>query len=271
MKKLILLLVLGVMVLACKNETKSTSEENVEEINQSTMSDDTMNKAYPEDLSAVFEAHGGMDRWNSINNLCFEMDGRSGKEIHTTALKSRMAKIEHKDWSIGYDGTNVWLLQNEEDAYSGNARFYHNLMFYFYAMPFIVGDDGIQYEAVPSTELDGTMYPGIKISYEAGVGDSPEDEYIVYYDADTKQMTWLGYTVTYRSQEKSEDWHFIKYDQWQDINGLQLPKKLTWYNVEDGKPSSERNDLLFTKVTATETVLDPTVFEQPAKAVVVEK
>jgi len=270
MKNLILVLTLLAAMTACKNETTSTTEATTE-TSLSDTAENTMATNYPETMTAIFEAHGGMERWNEMNNLCFEMDGRGGVETHTTSLKDRKAKIETKDWTIGYDGADVWLLQHKEDAYKGNARFYHNLMFYFYAMPFIVGDNGIQYEKLPATELDGVMYPGVKISYGAGVGDSPEDEYIVYYDKATMQMTWLGYTVTYRSQEKSEDWHFIKYADWQDVNGLILPSKLTWYNVEDGKPTTERNDMLFNKVTATETVLDPAVFAKAALSEVVEK
>ena len=53
-------------------------------------------------------------------------------------------------------------------------------MFYFYAMPFILADDGIIYEDVAALKFEGKSYPGIKISYESGVGESPEDEYILY-------------------------------------------------------------------------------------------
>ena len=270
MKNLFLAITVVASLTACKNDKTATSEV-VEETKEVIMDNTAMATNYPDAMSAIFKAHGGMDNWNKMNNLCFEMEGRAGVETHTTSLKDRKSKIEAKDWTIGYDGPDVWLLQNQEEAFKGNARFYHNLMFYFCAMPFIVGDDGIQYEAVPPTELDGVMYPGIKISYNAGVGDSPDDEYIVYYDDATKQMTWLGYTVTYRSQEKSDKWSFIKYADWQEVNGLVLPKKLTWYNVEEGKPTTERNDMLFTKVTSTETVLTPAVFEKPDQAVVVEK
>ncbi|MEL6813072.1 MAG: hypothetical protein AAFP76_17255, partial [Bacteroidota bacterium] len=44
----------------------------------------------------------------------------------------RKVKIENEKWSIGYDGEDVWLLQNEEDAYTGNARFYHTSMSFKY-------------------------------------------------------------------------------------------------------------------------------------------
>jgi len=50
---------------------------------------------------------------------------------------------------------------------------------------------------------------------------------------------------------------------------VDLPKKLTWYHVENGTPTNERNDLKFEKVTLTETKLEASVFDKPEGAVVV--
>ncbi|MEL6812920.1 MAG: DUF6503 family protein, partial [Bacteroidota bacterium] len=159
---------------------------------------------------------------------------------------------------------------NEEDAYTGNARFYHNLMFYFYAMPFVLGDDGINYTAVGSTRLDGKDYYGVKVSYLDGVGDSSNDEYILYFDPETNVMSWLAYTVTYGKEEKSDRWSYIKYGKWNPVNGITLPKSLTWYKVEDGKPTEERSTMEFDKITLTETILDDDVFAKPDGATIAE-
>jgi hypothetical protein len=268
MKKLSILFVSALLLVSCKNATEEKVDMNETEKETSIAMKETAD--YPAPMQAVFEAHGTMAEWNKMHNLCFEMDGKNGNETHTISLHDRRSKIETKDWSIGYNGDDVWLLENDPGSYKGNARFYHNLMFYFYAMPFVLGDDGIQYKIMPLTELDGTNYKGVKVSYEAGVGDSPKDEYILYFHPDTNQMEWLGYTVTFGKDATVDDWHFIKYDEWTEVNGLLLPKKLTWYNVEDGKPTDERNDLRFKKITVTETTLEDSVFEKPESAVVVE-
>jgi hypothetical protein len=84
-------------------------------------------------------------------------------------------------------------------------------------------------------------------------------------------MAWLAYTVTFKDQKKSDDWHYIKYDKWQDVNGLLLPEKLVWYNVENGKPKGKKMDVKFDKVTTTETMLDAAVFSKPAEAEYVKK
>ncbi|SRX55669.1 DUF6503 family protein [Aequorivita sp. CIP111184] len=275
MKKPILLLAVLLSLWACKNDTKTNSENTtiepkIEELEldstqTSATNDAEKPKVYPAPLQAVFNAHGGLDHWKQMNNICFEMKGKNGYETHTVSLPDRRTKIESKDWSIGYDGKQVWLLKNDL-GYEGNPVFYHNLMFYFYAMPFIIADPGTNYTAVEPTKLDGKMYNGFKISYDDGVGDSSKDEYILYFDPETNKMAWLAYTVTFKDQTKSDDWHYIKYNKWQDVNGLLLPEKLTWWNVENGKPHDEKMDIKFDKISATETILDASVFAKPSEA-----
>ena len=277
MKKLILLAAVLLLVWACKNDKKTTGEdprvEGTELDSTGVAAPDgnekniqaNVGKTYPTGLQSVFTAHGGLDHWKTMNNLCFEMKGKNGAETHSISLPDRMTKIESKDWSIGYDGKGVWLLKHDL-GYEGNPVFYHNLMFYFYAMPFIIADPGTNYAEVGPTELDGKMYNGFKVSYNDGVGDSPEDEYILYLDPTTNKMAWLAYTVTFKEQKKSDDWHYIKYDKWQDVNGLLLPEKLVWFNVENGKPKGKKMDIKFEKVTATETMLEASVFAKPSEA-----
>ncbi|MCZ4320136.1 hypothetical protein O4H26_14175 [Aequorivita viscosa] len=277
MKKLILLFTLVLSLWACKNDQKTSGEDpRVEGTELDTTGveapagearDASANipKTFPTQLQNVFTAHGGLDHWKQMNNLCFEMKGKNGDEVHTISLPNRQNKIESKDWSIGNDANGVWLLRHDL-GYEGNPVFYHNLMFYFYAMPFIISDPGTNYTAVEPTELDGEMYNGVKISYNDNVGDSPEDEYILYFDPTTNKMEWLAYTVTFKDQKKSDDWHYIKYDKWQEVNGLLLPEKMVWYNVENGKPKGKKMDIKFDKVTATETMLDASVFAKPYEA-----
>ncbi len=267
MKTISLLIVASLLVFACKEEKKDPQPIIHDTIPISQETARLMN--YPVPFKEVLKVHGGMERWSDMKNLCFEISKQNGSETHTISLPNRRTKIESEQWSVGFNGKDVWLLQNQEEAYKGNPRFYYNLMFYFYAMPFVLADEGINYEEVKGTELDGEVYEGIRIYYDAGIGNSPKDEYILYYHPETHQMAWLGYTVTYNDNEASDDWRFIKYSEWQEVNGLQLPKTLTWYTIENGKPIQARNNVNFEKVTITESELDDSVFEIPVGAVVI--
>ena len=262
MKKIALITLCLVSILACKQEQKSEDYKNAE-LNVTTT-------IYPENISKVFDAHGGIDTWNAMQTLEFTMPKDTGDEVTFTDLHSRKSLIKMPNHTIGYDGSDVWLQSNDTTTYKGNPKFYYNLMFYFYAMPFVLGDDGINYADVEPLEFEGVSYPGILISYEAGVGESPDDEYILYYHPETFKMEWLGYTVTYFSQEKAKEFHFIKYSDWQDVNGLQLPKTLTWYNYENNTPTTLRNVVDFVNVKLTKEPLNDDMFKAKDTTLIVK-
>ncbi|PQB04707.1 DUF6503 family protein [Aureitalea marina] len=269
MKKITYLLLFSVIVLACKNKQEEASVDDITTFNEKAPAEDTVQ--YPENLARIMEVHGGMDQWNKMNELRFELNKESGREVHQVSLKDRRTRIDGPDWTIGSDGQDVWLEQAVDSAYGGNARFYHNLYFYFYAMPFVLGDEGIVYEDVEPKELDGVSYPGVRISYELGIGDSDKDEYVLYYDPETYVMKWLAYTVTFKTNESSDNWRYIKYSKWSPINGLTLPETLTWYQVEDDQPTEPRNELLFEKVAVSEAQLGDDLFSRPSSAEIIQR
>lgn len=225
---------------------------------------------FPDELGKVFEAHGGIEKWKGMQTLSYEIPKDSTSEKHLIDLKRRRDKVETADYSMGFDGSEVWL-KDENQLFKGNALFYHNLMFYFYAMPFVLADEGINYTKAADLTFEGKTYPGFKISYNAGVGASSDDEYFIYYNPDTYQMEWLGYTVTFFDNKKSDDVHWIRYNNWQEINGLLLPISLKWYDYENGLPTKLRNELPFSSVTISETPVDESLFVKPEGAEVVEK
>ncbi len=265
MKKIIFLLTAVVLFSNCKEATKEQSAES------STQEEVIPQKTYPESITKVFEAHGGIDLWNAMSQLKYTIDrGGDANETHTVNLKDRRTLIDNKNYKLGFDGEKIWLDQDSTFFQPQRARFYHNLYFYFYAMPFILGDDGINYEEVEPLVFEGISYPGTKISFNSGVGDAPEDNYILYRNPETNEMAWLGYTVTYSTQQKSDKYSYIKYGEWQNVSGLKLPKTLNWYTVEEGKPVAERNAQPFTNVLVSKAPPLSDFFVKPEKGEYIE-
>ncbi len=259
--KLVLVSLFCLTVLACKEtpkEMKAESEapEAVAEIDDSK---------YPEALRKIFEAHGGLTAWKAKRTISFEIPKKDMTEKHTIDLFSRNEKIEMPGISMGSQGSNIWLL-DEKEAYKGDAVFYHNLMFYFYAMPFVLADDGIQYGDTIPLEFEGKEYPGIRISYNDGVGLSAKDEYFIHYNPETYKMEWLGYTVTFRSGEKSDNVKWIRYKDWMNVDGLVLPKSLTWHEYEGRTIKEPREPLQFENVTLSQTTMAEDFFTMPENA-----
>lgn len=220
---------------------------------------------YPAAMWKILEAHGGLAVWQEQQLLSYELVKNSGTEKHSIDLYSRKDRIETESYQMGFDGKDVWLL-DPDGNYKGDPVFYHNLMFYFYAMPFVLADDGIEYYETDDLTYEGKDYPGLGIRYDDGVGTSPEDEYFIHYDPETNQMAWLGYTVTYRTGEKSEDVHWIRYDNWTTINGVILPKSISWYNIEEGELSTLRNTVDFENIQLSKGPADPSMYNKPGAA-----
>lgn len=261
MKRLSLIIILAVLFTACKNETKTEYQDENLEVTTSI---------YPEAITKVFDAHGGIDSWNQFNGLQFGIQREDLVEKHEVNLKNRQSLIKYKHHHLGFDGEQVWLKNLDTTTYKSNPKFYYNLMFYFYAMPFIVGDNGINYEEGPELEVDGKTYPGILISYEAGVGESPEDEYVIYYDEETNRMEWLAYTVTFFSKEKGKKFNLIKYADWQSSDGLLMPTKLQWHKFEEGEVGEMRNEMVFINAAFSKDSPNTNLFVVPEGATIAE-
>lgn len=259
------IIVLTFCLFACKDKPKKvgsveSEEKEVKQVEQTI---------YPKELFKVFEAHGGLDTWKVYKTLSFEIPNPEFNEVQTIDLQKRFDKISTPAYTIGYDGSDVWLIDNTGD-YKGKPKFYHNLMFYFYAMPFVLSDDGITYEKIDALVHEGFNYPGFKITYNNGIGASSTDEYYIHYDAETFQMKWLGYTMTYFTGEPSEKINWINYNEWEKVDEFLLPKAIIWHTVDEGVIKEAKKTVNFEKANLSIEAKPIEFYSKPEKAVFVE-
>lgn len=245
-------LAIPILMLAC--QPSKQTEKQTEEITYKAPDH------HSESLTKVFDAHGGYEQWTKMKSLSY----MKGEESTITNLQNRKIRLESPKQTIGFDGENVWVTPDTVDA--SRSRFYHNLYFYFYAMPFVVGDPGAFYDDVEPRALKGKTYKGIKISYGENVGDAPDDTYILWYDPETNKMEWLMYTVTYRSGEPSDTYKLIKYDQWAEVNGLLLPTAIQWHQFKNDSVGEMSNEVVFESIELSEEAPADSLFVMPENA-----
>ena len=99
-----------------------------------------------------------------------------------------------------------------------------------------------------------------------GIGTSPKDEYYIHYDPETFNMAWLGYTVTYRTGEDSDNIKWIRYNDWGDFNGLKLPQSISWYNYEGMDIKDVRSTVHFENVSVTSDLKPMRFYDKPREA-----
>ena len=132
--------------------------------------------------------------------------------------------------TVVFDGETAWLTPADSDF--SRPRFHVLTWSYFMAAPFKLRDPGANLEMLGERDLRGETYNAARLTFDPGVGDSPDDWYIVYRDKDTNRLHAMAYIVTYgKSREKAEqEPHAIVYENFADIDGVTLAKNWRFHH-----------------------------------------
>ncbi len=241
-------------------------QSNESESAQTATTETPATQEYPAYFRDVLEAHGGLERWREFGSMQYEISKKGETETHLVDLKNRKDLVKAPNYTIGFDGAQVWVSPNKAAFPDQSATFYHNLYFYFHAMPFVLADPGVKYEKLDDITVQGQPYHVIGISFGSGIGDTPEDQYQMFVNPETKRMEWLLYTVTYFDKKASNVYKALKYEDYKEHQGLLFPTKLTSYVYEDGQIGDMRYGFSFENLQLEKEQPEQTQFEKPANA-----
>ncbi|MCH7547572.1 MAG: hypothetical protein IID30_14315 [Planctomycetes bacterium] len=182
-------------------------------------------------LAATFEAHGGLDRFQSFGTMAYTMKGfplsapMAKTNRSTVDLKTRRNRIDGEGFTVAWDGERAWSTPGP-DAVGLPPRFVTLGSFYFIGMPFVFGDDGVVLEEDGYGTFRGTTYRVVNVSYKPGVGYTSEDEFTVFINPETDRIALIHHSVTENPDIDRVTWTF---DEFQEVEGLLLPAKMTFY------------------------------------------
>ncbi len=193
-------------------------------------------------IEAMTDAHGGMERWRSAPTVSW-VDVWSGAEGEpgppsriVVEQGSRRALLEVGDgMHMAWDGERAWS-SNWQAPYP--PRFYALLNYHFLNLPWVVHDPGVVLSEPGVAKLadDPTEYRTVRVTYEAGVGDTPDDYYVLYIHPETHRLHANEYIVTYTSilPEGVEHTppHVLVYDEYSSVDGLLVPTRFTIYEEQ---------------------------------------
>ncbi len=265
MQHQILLVLASLLVCSCGQNIATNQQE---ELPKNTVPKKVINTTqYPNLLQKALEAHGGLDTWRSYASLKYDKVSAEGSsENQLINLYNRKVLISRETVQIGFNGEQVWVSPNLAAYGKGSARFYHNLHFYFFGIPFLLADPGINYEDQGEVMIDSVSYKALKITYNEGIGDSDGDVYIAHFDPETYQLKLLLYTVTYYGDNGAASFNALKYEEWQKIDGLLVPKTYVGYVYENGSLGKQRYSATFNNISFMEEAPDESLFEIPEVA-----
>lgn len=193
------------------------------------------------------KAHGGLTRWFANGPIFFRfkyepLGERTTRDTYQTVdTWSSMARHYYavdEAKQFGWTGEQAWYV-SQDDKLDINPRFWSLTPYYFIAMPFVLADPGVNLEYLERQTLGDEEFDVVKATFGEGVGDAPDDYYIVYFDTETRHVHGLRYIVSYKgffpdgghSPEK-----FMRYEGRQRVEGITLAKNFPTYkwNKDEG-------------------------------------
>lgn len=230
--------------------------------------DPRLNQA--EEFKKLLNAHGDWSKWVNAKSFSFAMihETNLAWENHYINLTDRKVRIDADTWQAGNDGEKIWISPNRQ-AFQGNSvRFYHNLYFYFYSIPYIFTDPGVLVEKVENKMLNGQYFETFQVNFEENVGDSPGDHYFMLVDPDTGKLAWVLYSVTFFDKNNTK-MNALKYEDYRNTDGMIFPRVMTGYQYENDSTGRLIYQVSFADVALDTEEIDEDFFEMPKKEAVV--
>ena len=152
-------------------------------------------------LESCIESHGGLATWKSFGSVRYELTWTSAKGARRDEqmfdLRTRDGLIKSDAYTLGSSGDAVWI-QPSLDALGGTPpRFYMWTPFYFFGMPFVFADPGAVHESLGRKSFQDQEYDAVRVTFQKGTGDTPEDFYLLYLDPGSGRLKLASYIVTF--------------------------------------------------------------------------
>ncbi len=177
----------------------------------------------------------------------------SGSMIYDPA-GGRVRIVADPGFVLVFDGERAWLSPDGEGV--RNARFHLLTWPYFLAAPFKLRDPGTHLAPHGRRQLDGVTHVTALLTFEAGIGDSPDDWYVIYEDPETSRLAAVAYIVTYgtTAAEAEKTPHALVYEDYQTIDGVALATRWVMYNwsLAQGTVGEPLGDVMLTNIRFVE-------------------
>jgi len=236
-----ILLLLSLFFISSCNQTDTTGTELLKK---------TIAYHDPNGNWGKLKARLYLNSTNSVgeeNNYQLEIDNKTGYYCHISREDGKeIIKGFAKDAAFFLVDGKKDFTEEERKKYKltnesvNGMRNYH---VYLYGLPMKLTDAGASVsETVGNDEVNGKMYPTIRVSYDPAVG---KDNWFFYCDPETSALK--AYRFNHGEPESGE---YILLEQELNVNGMKLPKIRKWYLNKDNKYLGTDNLIKAEKLTS---------------------
>ncbi len=206
------------------------------------------------------EAAHGLDAWAGKPAVACDLTIRfgggvmlSGSMLYDPAGGRARMELDNGEILV-FDGRRAWISPSSAEV--PMARFHLLTWPYFMAAPFKLHDPGTHLTPLGRQPLHGKRHVTVRLTFDAGIGDSPDDWYVVYEDPDTSRLAAVAYIVTYGTSvaEAEKEPHVLVYEDFETIDGVVLSSTWTMYNwsLAQGTQGEPIGDVTLTNVRFVE-------------------
>ena len=243
MKKEILIGLVGIgLAIACSNPEKKKVTQEEEKVTEEATQLSEEQKL----VSEIEQVHQ-KSLYSSYEVVQFDLNLTfGGKERFNgrmyVSTNGGKVKMEDAQGLRYWDGNKAMVLPNEEN--NEKARFDLLTWSYFFTAAYKLNDPGTNHEYLGSKVLGDGEYNSTKLTFNDGVGDTPDDWYIIYQDKNSGLLAGMAYIVTSGDtdiEEAEKDPHVITYEAYTDVTGIPFA---TQWNFWTWNMEGEMNKLL---------------------------
>ncbi|RAL20750.1 hypothetical protein DL240_15650 [Lujinxingia litoralis] len=213
-------------------------------------------------LLKSIEAHGGLSTFFNNGPLFFRFDDRplagaprdTRQLIDTWSSRASHTLTDAPDVAFGYDGHNAWIAPANAKL-PFNPRYWALTPYYFVALPFVLADPGVLLDYEGKASFLGQTYEVIRATFEPGVGDTPDDVYVLYLHPETYRLHAIRYSLSYPGlvpEGGNSPERLMSYDDPATFHGITLATSHKTYTYDDHQPGD-----LLTTITLSEIAFQP--------------
>jgi len=189
-------------------------------------------------------AHGGLERWFANGPLRFRWvyhmtDRGPDAKMDTIQI---IDKWSSRAWhrlpgdskiTFGWTGDKAWVHPADADPQLPVA-FWALTPYYFVGVPFVLADAGTNHELLPEQiAFEAQDYDQVKVTFDPGTGEAPDDYYIVLIHPETDQVKGVRYIVTDPRLGNDEPGpeKLLTYENYRRVQGVLLPRGHRSYSM----------------------------------------
>jgi hypothetical protein len=189
-------------------------------------------------IDKAIEAHGGKRYENlrlayDFRDRHYTLERKGGNYTYTREFQDSTGQVKDVLNNEGFqrliNNKTANIPEERKNAYANSVNSVH----YFALLPFGLNDPAVNKSYIGETEIKGTPYHLIKVTFsEEGGGADHEDEFLYWINANTYTMDYLAYS--FQNKVEGQGYRFREAKSPREIGGVRFQDYVNYKPASKG-------------------------------------